>query len=76
MLKRHNIYMQCRKRKGKRTVLSLSMRVIYKILKLTPETLSELLDLIDNGEPYLGFSANRDIKKNEELLINYDMYEK
>mgnify|MGYP002076612181 CR=1 FL=1 len=34
------------------------------------------LDLIDNGEPYLGFSANRDIKKNEELLINYDMYEK
>lgn len=49
MLKRHNIYMQCRKRKGKRTVLSLSMRVIYKILKLTPETLSELLDLIDNG---------------------------
>ncbi len=49
MLKRHDIYTRCRKRKGKRTILNLSMRLIYKMLKLTPETLEDLLDLINNG---------------------------
>ena len=49
MLKRHNIYMQCRKRKGKRTILNISMKAIYKMIKLSPEKLTDLLDLTDNG---------------------------
>ena len=48
-LKRYEIYMQCKKRKGKRTILNLSMKAIYKIVKLTPENLTDLLELVDNG---------------------------
>lgn len=48
-LKRYEIYMQCKKRKGKRTILNISMKAIYKMIKLSPEKLTDLLDLTDNG---------------------------
>ena len=48
-LKRYEIYMQCKKRKGKRTILNLSMRAIYKMIKLPKENLADLLELVDNG---------------------------